>query len=126
MTAYSIATAPPQPKTLIRHLWLDIGVPFVATRFVLLLTGWFARYFLPSPTYPLSYRVERGWHFSPYRLLDIWGRWDTGWYMGIAREGYLFNGDLTQQQSNVTFFPFYPYLVRLLLWPIPVAWQSDG
>jgi hypothetical protein len=127
MTSYSIVTLPPQPKTLMRrHLWLDIVVPFLATRFVLLLIGWFARYFLPSPEYPLTYVVERGWHFTPYRLLDIWGRWDTGWYMSITRNGYMLNGDLTQQQSNVTFFPFYPYLVRLLLWPIPAGWQSDG
>lgn len=126
MTSYSI-TLPPRSKPLTRrHLWLDIAVPFLATRFVLLLTGWFARYFLPSPQYPLSDVVERGWHFSPYRLLDIWGRWDTGWYMSIARDGYMLNGDLTQQQSNVTFFPLYPYLVRLLLWPIPSTWQSDG
>lgn len=108
------------------HLWLDIAVPFLATRLALLLVGWFARYFPASPNYPLQDVVARGWHFSPYRLLDIWGRWDTGWYIGIARDGYLIYGDLTQQQSNVTFFPFYPYLVRLLLWPIPAGWQSDG
>src|SRR5688572_12831652 len=98
MISYSIAALPPQPKALIRHnLWLDIGVPFLATRFVLLLIGWFARYFLPSPDYPVSHVVERGWHFSPYRLLDIWGRWDTGWYMSITRDGYMLNGDLAQQ-----------------------------
>jgi hypothetical protein len=46
--------------------------------------------------------------------------------MTLVREGYLLRGDLAQQQSNVTFFPLYPYLVRFLLWPIPVEWQSDG
>ena len=109
-----------------RQLWVDIGAPFLATRIALLLVGWFARYFPPSPDYPLADVVARGWQFSPHRLLDIWGRWDTGWYMTLVREGYTVHGNLAQQQSNVTFFPLYPYLVRLLLWPIPHQWQSDG
>jgi hypothetical protein len=116
-----------QPLRITRHhLWLDVGIPFLATRMALLLVGWFSRYFPPSPDYPLQDAVARGWHFSPYRLLDIWGRWDTGWYISIVRDGYMLRGDLAQQQSNVSFFPFYPYLVRAILWPVPVQWQSDG
>jgi hypothetical protein len=109
-----------------RQLWNDIALPFVATRLALLLVGWMAQLFPASPAYPLQDVVARGWHFSPYRWLDMWGRWDTGWYLTIVREGYWLQGNHTQQQSNVTFFPLYPLVVRALLWPIPDAWETNG
>ena len=98
----------------------------MATRLALLLVGWFASFFPAWPNYPIREAVERGWHFSPYRLLDIWGRWDTGWYLSIVRDGYMLHIDHTQQQSNLTFYPLYPLLVRLLLLPIPDGWETDG
>lgn len=109
-----------------RQFWNDIAVPLVATRLALLLVGWFASFFPAWPNYPIQEAVQRGWHFSPYRLLDIWGRWDTGWYLSIVRDGYMLNVDHTQQQSNLTFYPLYPLLVRLLLLPIPDGWETDG
>jgi hypothetical protein len=40
-------------------------------------------------------------------------RWDAGWYLKIAREGYSFNGnDLTQQP--VVFYPLYPALSKIV------------
>lgn len=56
-------------------------------------------------------------------LVDIFMRWDAGWYAGIAREGYHWAGPDTQ--SSVAFFPLYPLLVRVfsifLLGNIPLA-----
>lgn len=116
-----------QPFTLTRRLiWADIVVPLLTTRFALLVVGWLARFFPTSPDYPIRDALVRGWHFSPYRLLDIWGRWDTGWYMTIVRDGYMLQNDHIQQQSNVAFFPLYPMLVRGLILPIPDSWLSDG
>ena len=116
-----------RPITLTRGQVLrDVVSPFVATRIALLLVGWLARFFPASSDYPLPDVLARGWHFSPHRLLDIWGRWDTGWYMTIVRDGYALQSNFTQQQSNLTFFPLYPMIVRALLWPIPDSWQSDG
>jgi hypothetical protein len=109
-----------------RQAWHDVIGPFVATRLVLLVVGWLAGFFPRSPDYPLPEVLARGWHFSPHRLLDIWGRWDTGWYISIVRGGYMLHLDHTQQQSNLTFFPLYPMVVRVLLWPIPAHWQTDG
>lgn len=121
------ATTAAGSATLTRaQVWSDVVAPFLATRVALLVVGWLARFFPPSPDYPLQDVLARSWHFSPYRLLDIWGRWDTGWYMTIVRDGYMLNVDHTQQQSNLTFMPFYPMVVRALLWPIPDRWETDG
>ena len=96
--------------------------PFFLSRTVLLLIGWFSRYFIAEGKF---FPIERGW-LSPHRILDIWGRWDTGWYMSIVVDGYSIRGDLTQVQSNVAFFPLYPYLVRLGLLLIPDQLQTPG
>jgi len=92
-----------------KRWWLeDIGAPFLITRLVLLFIGWFSQAIPPTATMP-----TRGWQFSPHRLLDIWGRWDTGWYISIIQDGY---GAVVNQygQSSTAFFPAYPYLVKLI------------
>ena len=38
-------------------------------------------------------------------------RWDTGWYLNIALEGYQWSPDIDGQQ-NIAFFPGYPLLTR--------------
>lgn len=129
LAASTIAEAAPTAHSLPitrRQVWNDVVAPFLATRVALLVVGWLAQFFPASPDYPLKEALARGWHFSPYRLLDIWGRWDTGWYLSIVRDGYMINVDHTQQQSNLVFFPLYPMIVRALVWPIPAAWQTDG
>jgi hypothetical protein len=123
--ATETAAMPPIVLTR-RQVWQDVAAPFVVTRLVLLLVGWLAGYFPVSPGYPLQDVVARGWHFTPIRLLDIWGRWDSGWYLSLVRDGYMVQANHTQQQSNLTFFPLYPMTVRFLLWPVPESWQSDG
>ncbi|MBS1788892.1 MAG: hypothetical protein JST85_14275 [Acidobacteria bacterium] len=47
---------------------------------------------------------EAGW---PYRLLGVWERFDTLWYVEISRHGYA-------RPDAVVFFPLYPLLIRLL------------
>ena len=37
---------------------------------------------------------------------DGWARWDSGWFMTIVEHGYRLNRG---GQSNVAFFPLYPY-----------------
>jgi len=54
------------------------------------------------------------WHARPDNLfLDVWARWDAGWYLSIVRQGYTFARDA---QSSAAFFPLYPALVRALRW----------
>jgi hypothetical protein len=45
-------------------------------------------------------------------LLDMADRWDTGWYMSIAVEGYRWD-PATHGQQNIAFFPGYPLLMRV-------------
>jgi hypothetical protein len=123
-------TASESPANLLRRFaghwaWLDVLLPLIAIRLALLATGWLARYFPTNADYPDA-AVARGWQFSPYRLLDIWGRWDSGWYANIALHGYRVQGNVAEVQSNVAFFPVYPYLVAGLLWLVPDRLQSGG
>jgi hypothetical protein len=53
--------------------------------------------------------------FAQLPFLDMWVRWDAGWYQGIATDGYYFSAT---QQSSVAFFPVYPMLIR--------AWTAVG
>jgi hypothetical protein len=50
-----------------------------------------------------NYRAFPGNYF-----LDGWFRWDTGWYKRIAERGYFIEG----RESNVAFFPAFPYAAR--------------
>jgi hypothetical protein len=50
-------------------------------------------------------------------------RWDAGWYVEIARDGYRYEPGVP---SNAAFFPLYPLLIRavhaLLLLPENDYW----
>lgn len=47
------------------------------------------------------------------RLLDVFGsRWDTGFYVSIAEEGYRYEG---VELPSVAFFPLLPLLMRALM-----------
>jgi hypothetical protein len=47
------------------------------------------------------------------RLLDVFGsRWDTGFYVSIAEEGYRYGG---VELPSVAFFPLLPLLMRALM-----------
>ena len=60
------------------------------------------------------------WNYSNIWWLSVWGRWDTGWYLDIAINGYsqTFVSELprlvTTGQTNVGFFPLYPLLIRFV------------
>ena len=44
-------------------------------------------------------------------LARAWARWDSGWYVSIARNGYTYGAG---NQSPVAFFPGYPLTIRAL------------
>lgn len=46
-------------------------------------------------------------HWTDFSWLNIWGIWDSGWYVHIAQTGYMDAG-------TIAFFPLYPLLMRLL------------
>ncbi len=52
------------------------------------------------------------WHSHPDNLaLDVWARWDSGYYQDIATRGYWYEPGVPY--SAVVFFPLYPLLIRL-------------
>jgi hypothetical protein len=56
-------------------------------------------------------------HTPPYRVyqndfLNMPARWDTGWFWGIARDGYQFDPSARDKMQDVAFFPLYPLLMR--------------
>lgn len=91
------------------RVWQTLRWPlaaFIGSRLLLFVTGAWAQ----------SLLSERpgGWHAAPeLPLLDMWARWDSGFYLDIATTGYSY---LPGEQSSVAFFPLYPLLVKLFAW----------
>lgn len=54
-------------------------------------------------------------------LLNMWGPWDTGWYLSIAKDGYSSDSPFNEAGEvvyrNYAFFPAYPMLVKWLSKP---------
>ena len=46
-----------------------------------------------------------------WNVIDLHNRWDSYWYLDIAKNGYYLRGE--KDQANVVFFPLYPMLVRM-------------
>ena len=83
---------------------------FIVTRFILMVIGVLSFILL----YPLV-SDHFVWHYEKSLLLDIWGAWDTGFYLDIAENWYETDVGLGSDsiQSNLGFFPLYPMLVRI-------------
>ncbi|HEV8535468.1 MAG TPA: mannosyltransferase family protein [Candidatus Limnocylindria bacterium] len=61
--------------------------------------------------FPIATPCGQSCHLSSVPILDIAARWDGGWYLGIARDGY---GHAEGAQTDLAFFPLYPALMRAL------------
>ncbi|MCC6164098.1 MAG: hypothetical protein IT182_12185 [Acidobacteria bacterium] len=60
---------------------------------------------------------------SPNEFRNLLARWDAGWYVTIAENGYNYWGN-AQTQTNVAFFPAYPYTVRTVAALLGARWGS--
>ena len=83
---------------------------FLVSRGVLMIVG------VLSTTFLMRRRIGGGrleWEHPPYRWLDIWGQWDTGWYLNIAQNWYATEAQYLNYH-NYVFFPLYPTLIKLL------------
>ena len=82
----------------------------LATRLGVLAIGFVAVILIGFPP-----QASSRWRIYSNDLLDLPARWDTGWYLTIASEGYSYTPDSTLQfQQNITFFPAFPMSIRLL------------
>ncbi len=91
-------------------------VLFVVTRVVLIVIGLFARELAPEPVVrpqPLGI----GTRYSSFPFLDLWGQWDSAWYLSIAEDGYR-AVPLLRSFANYAFFPLYPLLARWVGWVV--------
>lgn len=103
--------------TVRRLLMIALG-----SRMLLILAAWIARAYQKNPTYQRY--IDQGFQFTPRWLIDMWCRWDAGWYLSIAGGGYDPGAALGEAYSNMAFFPLYPYLVRLFTFWLPESVQS--
>lgn len=98
----------------------DLLPLFAISRLCLLLVVWASQIFDPA-----SQRVTfDGLPFFT-RLQYLWTTWDSTWYLSIVNHGYLPTENLQTTQSNVAFFPFYPFLVRTLTALLPTGMRHD-
>lgn len=80
---------------------------FLASRLALEIVGWVAGLRVPGGRPPQSFGVPQTLPF-----LDMWIRWDSQWFLAIAKDGYWLRPDgLPMSQA---FFPLYPLLMRAL------------
>ena len=82
------------------------------SRLLLTLVAWFTSFYPVSPIFPE--KTQQQFEYSSYWLIDIWCRWDTGWYLNLFEHGYQPIADLSSGFTNLAFFPLYPSLVRLI------------
>jgi hypothetical protein len=63
----------------------------------------------------IAFPAYQNQHFTmwgtPSPFWDPFVRYDSGWYLGIARRGYEYVPD---GRSNIAFFPVYPLLMRFV------------
>ncbi|MBE7531744.1 MAG: hypothetical protein HND44_06860 [Chloroflexi bacterium] len=90
-----------------RWFWLPV-ILFTTTRLGILLVAYLSVGLVADAAAPPPYHL-RG---LDNRLLDVLGsRWDTGFYVSIAEEGYFYEG---VPLPSVAFFPLYPLMMRAL------------
>lgn len=103
---------PHRHETLLAEIRYILGL-FISTRVVLLLVG-----IVSYAVLPLSEGKQTTW--SKYSWLDMWGVWDSFWYMDIVQNGYSTASKLIAfpEQTNFPFFPLYPLLIKGLGWAV--------
>ncbi|MFC1790767.1 hypothetical protein ACFLZP_04775 [Patescibacteria group bacterium] len=98
-----------------KSIFVYILILFFISRLILTLAGLLSR-----QSFKILYEQYYDWHYSSVQALDLWGVWDSGWYLDIAQEGYSVKLQsnlpkrVTPGQANYAFFPLYPLVIRLL------------
>lgn len=91
-----------------------LALLFVLTRLTLTAIGLVSRAIEPGPVHRPS-PLGVGPAFSTFPFLDVWGAWDTSWYVSIAQVGYR-PEPLEGPYANYAFFPLFPLLSRAVGW----------
>ncbi len=105
MTRVLVRLAPPVPPSLRRDLLL-LCAAFALTRVLIVVIG------VLSMSYLDSTQGEEYTHLlDGGPALDMWYRWDAGFYATIAIEGYDWVNE-GQPTGDMAFFPLYPMLIH--------------
>jgi hypothetical protein len=88
--------------------WRAAWPAFVVSRATVLIVGMLAVYTFGIP--PLAPRLR----ISDSELVNLPVRWDAGWYLSIARNGYMWTPRDVGRQQNVAFFPALPMAMRVV------------
>lgn len=96
------------------------GALRIPTSALLIFIGWRVSLFLTTVVVSqLSGQPPAG---LGQLLLQSTDRWDAGWYIAVARDGYSLP---TTGQGNIAFYPLLPLLIRLVEFVIP-SWHVAG
>ncbi len=102
---FAVGNGTPAPSGwLDRVPWLRVFLFALAVR---VLAAGLA--FGANIVFPLDIREQFTVFDSTNQFWDTFARWDSGWYVGIARDGYAF---VEGGRSNLAFFPAYPLSMR--------------
>jgi hypothetical protein len=85
--------------------WSATALIWVASRLSVLVAGYFAVVVFGLPQPAPNFRI------SESALVNLPARWDAGWYLDIAVNGYRWQG-VPYKQQNVAFFPAFPLAMR--------------
>jgi hypothetical protein len=127
------AFAPQQPiyadaPARLRAAWATDEVrtalgALIGTRVAILLIGYLA---ISLVGYPSG---RPPWRLVENEFANLPARWDVGWYLGIATDGYSYQASAAQEQQNIVFFPALPMLMRIagrLFGGAPIAYLWGG
>lgn len=82
----------------------------LATRLGVLAVGFLAVILVGFPP-----EAANRWSIYRNALFDLPARWDAGWYLSVALDGYRWDPAARPDlQQNIAFFPAFPMLVRFL------------
>ena len=81
---------------------------FAVSRAVALFVGFMA-------VVTVGFNPPRPWRALANRVLDLFARWDAGWYAGIANTWYHADHHFNPMRANsIAFFPGLPILMRVV------------
>ena len=106
------------PLAALRELCLAALLPYLITRVGLVLVGLLADYYLlplHKPSRVLA-SIRANARF-PENLQLMWQRFDSGFYLGIAKSGYD-TRHLAHPVASWAFYPLYPLVVSAVSRPL--------
>ncbi len=101
----------PEKRPTIVQIWREAVLPYLGTRLIVLVIGLISVYYvLPvlvsNPRLP-SFATQG---LFPQSLWLVWERFDSGFYLDIARHGY-WSASTLHERTDWVFYPLYPLLI---------------